>query len=92
MSGLKNRVRRLSRGAAFDRHAWIDTISKEELLFLIYHDSKAILANPAIAAEDRAEVAATLDDLPPPPCIDEQRAAVLIARSAALSGRHFNAV
>jgi len=40
------------------------------------------LANPAIAAEDRAEVAATLDDLPPPPCIDEQRAAVLIARSA----------
>jgi len=85
MSGLKSRIRRLSRGAAVESHAWLDAISKEELLFLIHRDGKAILAAPKMAAEVRAEVATSLAALPPPPCIDEQRAAALIARSADFS-------
>jgi hypothetical protein len=77
MSFLKSRVRRLSRGIAVNGDAWLRNLSDAELLFLVHHYGEAVLPDPAIAAENRAKVAADLAALPPPPRIDEERAASL---------------
>jgi hypothetical protein len=76
---LKPRVRRLERANAIDADDWQSSLSDDELLFWIHHKSRAVLADPGIAAEDRAKVAAKIAALPPPLSIDEQRARVLIA-------------
>jgi len=44
--------------------------------------TRAALADPAIAAEDRAKVAAELAALPLARCIDEERAASLLKEEA----------
>jgi hypothetical protein len=79
---LKPRVRRLERANPIDPDAWLKSLSDDDLLFLIHHEGQAILADLAIAAEDRTKVAADIAALPPPPCIDDKRAAVLIAQRA----------
>lgn len=67
---------------AIDADAWLRTLSDDDSLFLLHHESQAILADPAITADDRAKVAAELAALPSPPCIDKQRARVLIVMAA----------
>jgi hypothetical protein len=78
---LKPRVRRLERARAIDADAWLRTLSDEELLFLLHYYGRAILADPATAAEGRAKVAADLAALPPPPCIRRGRGKQLLAHS-----------
>jgi hypothetical protein len=82
MSFLKSRVRRLSRGIAVNADAWLRSLSDAELLFLVHYYTRAVLADPAIAAEDRAKVAAELIALPLARWIDEERAASLLKEEA----------
>ncbi len=93
MSALKGRVRRLTRSVAADPDAWLKSLSTEELLFLVHHDGQAILSDPTLAAEERDQVAEDLAALQPPPVMDEQRRAALIARAVAQglvpSGRRY---
>jgi hypothetical protein len=77
---LKHRIRRLEVGCGTDPDAWLKAIKTDELLFLLHHEGKAILADPALAAEDRASVTAALAALPPPPSINEDGAAALVSR------------
>jgi hypothetical protein len=80
---LKPRIRRLERANPIDLDVWLKVLSDDELLFLIHHEAQAVLADPTIAAEDRAKVVADISVLPSPPYIDDKRAAVLIAQARA---------
>jgi hypothetical protein len=76
---LNPRVRRLERANAIDADDWLSSLSDDELLFWIHHKSRAVLAAPAITAENRAKVASKIAALSPPLSIDEHRARALIA-------------
>jgi hypothetical protein len=76
---LKPRVRRLERTYVSNPDAWLETISTEELVFLLHREMQAILADAAIAPEYRASVVFELAALPPAPSIDEHRSTALIS-------------
>ena len=76
---LKPRVRRLELANVSDPDTWLETISTEEVLFLLHHEMQTILADPAVTVEYRASVVCELAALPPAPSIDEHRAAALVS-------------